>query len=227
MHRLQQIDLEIDSVTARSSEIEAILKDDRELIRSKKELATVESALKESRTKNRQAEHALQTQRDKISSTENKLYGGSVTNPKELQDLQMEAESLKRYLITLEDLLLESMVELEEIEGQQQSAVDRFGILEAQLPSSHAELIEEKNDNQTRLVVLATEREAALAGINHEDLAEYERLRSRLGGVAIATMGEGACEACGLAQAASIQQTIRSGSELVKCSQCNRILYSG
>ena len=139
----------------------------------------------------------------------------------------MESESLKRYLVTLEDQLLDSMVELEQIEREHHQALVDFELKEAKQIATHADLVEEKEEASSQLVRLETEREAALVGISAEDLVEYDKLRARLGGVALAIVVDGSCEACGLSQAASIQQTIRSGAELVKCSQCNRILYAG
>ena len=74
----------------------------------------------------REAEYAAQAQREKIEQTENSLYGGAVSNPKELQDLQMEAESLKRHLQTLEDRLLEVLLEQEELQEQRQSMTQQL-----------------------------------------------------------------------------------------------------
>jgi predicted nucleic acid-binding Zn-ribbon protein len=227
LHRLQQIDLEMDRLSARLAEIETILGDNQELLNSKKRLESANADLRESRQKNKAAEHAVQTQKEKVDATEKKLYGGTVTNPKELQDLEMESESLSRYLVTLEDQLLDSMVEFEEIEKEHQKALTDFELVEANQIATHSDLVEEQGEAAGSIQRLENEREAATVGISDGDLKEYDRLRARLGGVAVATMVEGACEACGLAQAASIQQTIRAGADLVKCSQCSRILYSG
>jgi predicted nucleic acid-binding Zn-ribbon protein len=227
LHRLQHIDLEIDRFKARSSEIESILQDNQELTNSRQRMEAVAVKLKECKANNKTAEHTVETQKEKIKATEGKLYGGTVTNPKELQDLQMESESLKRYLVTLEDQLLDTMVELEGIEEEHHQAVVDFELVEAKQIATHAKLVEEREEARTLILRLENEREAAVVGISDEDLLEYDRLRARLGGVAIAKLVDGACAACGLAQAASIQQTIRTGAELVKCSQCNRVLYSG
>ncbi|NIM05125.1 MAG: hypothetical protein GTN65_05800, partial [Armatimonadetes bacterium] len=62
----------------------------------------------------RRAKHEVEDQRLKIQKTDEALYGGSVANPKELEDLQMESEALKRYLETLEDRYLEAMLEQDE-----------------------------------------------------------------------------------------------------------------
>jgi predicted nucleic acid-binding Zn-ribbon protein len=71
------------------------------------------------------------------------------------------------------------------------------------------------------------EREAILGNISSEDLATYEKLKDRLRGIVVAEVVDGNCSICGVDLARSKLQDIQSGSELIRCSQCNRILYSG
>ena len=97
LYRLQEIDLALNENNARLEEIEEILQDSGELQKAYEGLDQSVSILQETQSALKGAEHAVETQRSKIEETENELYGGMITNPKELQDLQMEAESLKRY----------------------------------------------------------------------------------------------------------------------------------
>lgn len=227
LFRLQELDSEIDRSQIRIADIRTILEDDEERTRATQALQTAEAKLNEARTANSSAEHAVESQRQKIEQTDSTLYGGGVTNPKELQDLQMESESLRRYLQTLEERYLEAMLELDAAQEEFDTAQLHLSKIDARLEEQHSELSQEKETSEESIQNRQSEREAVLADISADDLELYENLRAKLGGIAIAKVQEDACAACGMDQARSKLQEIRSGTVLVRCSQCNRILYSG
>ena len=47
----------------------------------------------------------------KLDQNQSSLYGGKITNPKELQDLQIESDALHRKITDLEDKLIDLMIE--------------------------------------------------------------------------------------------------------------------
>ncbi|NIM06903.1 MAG: hypothetical protein GTN65_15080, partial [Armatimonadetes bacterium] len=110
LYRLQEVDLELDRIKGRLDEIKAILSESQELDQARIELEESLAHLKEAEAESRSAERFVASQRSKIEETDSKLYGGSITSPKELEDLQLEAMSLRRHLGTLEDRLLEAMM---------------------------------------------------------------------------------------------------------------------
>jgi predicted nucleic acid-binding Zn-ribbon protein len=227
LFRLQELDLDLDQCAQRVEEIQIILADNLEIQRLQQTLAENESDLKEIRMEHSQAEHEVSLQRTKIERTEKTLYDGSIRNPKELQERQQEAESLKRYLATLEDRLLEAMLKLDDAAAKAESAnSDLAQALEA-TEASHQNLIQELERLQAKIERLSDEREAALANIAERDQVLYNDLRERYKGLVIALVQEGSCNACGLQLAHSLQQSIRSGSEPIRCNQCGRILYAG
>ncbi len=227
LYRLQEIDLELDKLNVRLDEIESILQDSSEIRRLQGELAQSEAELRSRRNEAQSAEHSVESQRAKIASNEAKLYGGQIQNPKELQDLQAEQESLKRHLETLEDRLLEEML-------AQDEAQQTFDRLETELEQAgaarsvrHEQLIAEQAQVQQKQQDLLGAREAAVKTVEPDDLDSYQSLRERLNGIAIATLRDDSCSECGLTLSAATQQSVRSGNELVSCSQCRRLLYGG
>jgi predicted nucleic acid-binding Zn-ribbon protein len=227
LYRLQKIDLEIDKSNARLGEISEILADDQELEAAKKTHEMTEATLISNRASLQSAEGAVNSQRFKIEQTEKTLYSGSVQNPRELQDLQMESESLKRYLSTLEDRLLDAMVAHEDAEGEFENSTSQVERMEQLREVEHKELLKEQAYIMNDLIRLENDREAALAMVSPEDLKLYDNLRAKHSGRAVALLDGANCNLCGVSIGSSIQQKIRSGNELVQCSQCNRILYSG
>lgn len=227
LYRLQEIDLDLKRSHERILVIDEILSEDEEIQRAKALVDQRDQALSEARHANSSADHAVASQREKIEQTEKALYGGSITNPKELQDLQMESESLRRYLETLEDRYLEAMVSLEEAEKVHLEASEALDILQQKTSRQHSELSSEKEELIDKIARLDEERQVAMGGISQEDLALYDQLSKRLGGLALALLKDGVCNACGVELARSKQQEVKSGNELIPCSQCSRILYAG
>jgi hypothetical protein len=227
LFNLQEVDRSIAKARERIEAIEEQLEDDAAIQKALREVREAEAALTEVRSEHSSAEHAVQAQRSKIEQNESALYGGSVTNPKELEDLQMEQESLKRYLATLEDRLLEAMMELDDAEEAFENAEAELDLVKTQSAAKNADLVAEKQALENDIARLESEREASLANVSADDLNTYQKLRERFHGVVVAEVVGANCSICGLDLARSKMQEIQSGSELIRCSQCNRILYAG
>jgi predicted nucleic acid-binding Zn-ribbon protein len=227
LHRLQGIDLSVDRARSRLAEVEKLLGVSDAVREARAAHEQAGARLHAAQAAVKDAELAAETQRAKLENAERALYGGGVHNPKELQGLQADAESLRRHLVSLEDRLLEVMVGLEDREAQARRAADELSRAEAALISEQASLAGERSQLVARLSALEVEREAALAGVAEKDLALYARLRESMGGMALATLQDGSCGACGVGISAAEQQTVRNSSELFRCPQCGRILYAG
>ncbi|MEK6751710.1 MAG: C4-type zinc ribbon domain-containing protein [Chloroflexota bacterium] len=226
LFRLQQVDRQIDRARTQLETIRKTLENDVEL---KEALHRVETA----QTDNHRASHEMKyaesevdAQKIKIEHAESSLYGGTVKNPKELQDLQKDIASLKKYLVTLEESLLESMFKAETAENELQNAKNELEKIQARLGSEHGKLIEEQFTFFKHLERLTEEREAALAPIEINLLQIYEGLRQQKRGVAVAEIIDNACASCGTTVNASFQQNARSQKQLVNCPSCGRILFA-
>jgi predicted nucleic acid-binding Zn-ribbon protein len=227
LHRLQELDLELARSRERIDEIRLILEDDEAVVRTRAALDVAKEKQAEMRSNHSRAEHAVASQRSKIEQTEKTLYSGTVRNPKELQDRQQEAESLKRYLLVLEDRLLDEMIALEEADQRVRSASADLAEAEELFNSTHADLTAELEGLQSDITRLETEHEAALADVEARDLELYNELRERIGGHVVALAQDGSCSICGVDLSSSEFQTIRAGDEVTRCRQCGRILYAG
>ncbi|MBE0671985.1 MAG: hypothetical protein IH588_15490 [Anaerolineales bacterium] len=225
LFRLQQVDRQIDRARTQLDTIRQTLENDIEL---KSALQNVEI----SQTENHRISHAtkiaeaeVDAQKIKIEHAESSLYSGNVKNPKELQDLQKEIASLKKYLVTLEERQLESMMKAETADAELQDAKTKLEKIQARLGSEHGKLLEEQSALLKQLERLAEEREAALAPIESGLLQIYENLRRQKRGVAVSEIVDNACTSCGTTVNASFQQNARSQKQLVNCPSCGRILF--
>jgi predicted nucleic acid-binding Zn-ribbon protein len=227
LFRLQQIDSPIDQARARIKEIEIALNNNEELNKAQENVKAIEQFLQDARKSLRKTEEAVQDQRVKISQTESVLYGGKVRNPKELQDLQNDVTSLKRYLSVLEDRQLEAMIALEETELEHKKAIANLDETRARITEQQAGLRGELTQLKKNVERLEIERQVAATATNPADLTLYEHLRQTRRGVAIAKISSQACGACGALLTPALVQAANSPNQLVRCSSCGRILYIG
>jgi uncharacterized protein len=227
LYRLQMIDSEIDQICKLRAEIEKSIKSDKTIARAKLNLHKKDQALEDTRRPLRKVEDSVKSLRIKIETTENVLYGGKGRNPKELQDLQSENESLKRRMAALEEDQLEAMINLEQAEHDQKAAAKALSQAEAHFASQKAGLLGEYALQDERETKLNLEREAFAASISPENLFTYQNLREKKRGLAVASIEDKTCSACGTSlRPAEIQQT-HSTTKMASCSTCKRILYAG
>lgn len=227
LFRLQQVDSQLDTVRARLDEIAAILGEDETLKRARAEVESADGVKLAAKKELGRAEDEVKAQQIKIEHNQAALYGGRVTNPKELQDLQLEAEALKRHLASLEDGQLEKMLSLEEGHSALRTAQKALEEIETQRAQEHGELGKEQAQLKEEAQRLERERDAASSGIPDEDLQSYEKLRSSQAGLAVAKVRDKVCSACGTTLSSSLAQAARSPQELSRCTTCKRILYAG
>ncbi len=225
LHQLQELDTQRDRLQAEIRTLEARLADRSAIEAAEQALATAKTALERARQALRSAEAEAESVRQKIRRTEQALYGGQVRNPKELQDLQREAEALKRLLAVKEDAELEAMLAAEEAENAFQAAEARLRTLQQERLQLEARWNGDLATHRQRLTALNQRRQHLTATLPPEALATYERLRQNRGGLAVATATDGACDACGAPLTPDLLRAARSPDTLAFCRTCKRILY--
>jgi uncharacterized protein len=154
------------------------------------------------------------------------LYSGTVRAPRELQALQADIESIRRRQHDLEDRELDLMEQIEPLDKELAvHAASRAG-LEAARADLTARIAAAEADIDTELTTVVADRAAAAAALPAELSAEYERLRSRLGGIGAARLTGNRCEGCHLTLSAMEVDAIRHQppGAPVHCSECGRLL---
>jgi len=234
LFRLQQADTQIDRTQARLQTIQKSLEDDAELSLAKEQADTTNAICYSADQALKQAETGSQSQRIKIEQTEASLYGDKGYSPKELRDLQNDVASLKRHLITLEDIQLEAMLTAEKTLSAQQAAQAKLMAVQNHLAERNRNLHEEQIALQKELEKLLSERSAAAGPIPLDALRLYDQLRQRGSpgsstgqrrGIAVAVISENSCSACGSGLSAAQMQSSRASNQMALCPSCGRILY--
>ena len=226
LYRLQQVDSQMDHAHARLKVIQQTLDNDEELRSVTYQLATAETNLRNAEVLQSEIEREGEKQRTKIQQAEASLYGGLVHNPKELQDLQKDVASLKRHLDTLEERELGAMELAENAEKEVQRLNAELDRVKASRGDQFRSLTEEKDGLNRELERFSSERFAVVQNLATQTLNVYDQLRKQRRGIAVTTVSDSSCSACGTTLTPSQQQSARSTRQLFYCPSCGRILYA-
>jgi predicted nucleic acid-binding Zn-ribbon protein len=172
------------------------------------------------------ADQDVEQVRERTRRDQHLLDSGTVGDPKQLQSIQSELQSLARRQGELEDIELEIM---ERVEGARAAV---------------AQLTAERDQVAAERELLAGEVEGLLAGISAErsevdaqrvaiaesipqDLIElYDKIRVDHGGVGAAPLHRGRCEGCRMELPPNEIEAIREAPAdiVIRCEECRRIL---
>jgi uncharacterized protein len=226
LYRLQQVDTRLSHTRARVKAIQDALDNDEEIRSARAQARAAEEAGLRAESAMRGAEYETQAVRIKIQQAESSLYGGRVINPKELQDLQKDIESLKRQMVVLEDRELEAMIYAEKATEIQAEAQIVLRDAAAAAEIKMRDLLVEQQRFKAEIEGLEREREAIASGIDKPTLLEYDGLLSQKRGLAVATLSDDACGGCGAPLTPATRQAVHIAGQLVHCPSCGRLLYA-
>ncbi len=157
---------------------------------------------------------------------QDRMAQGLIANPKDLERMQGELESLQRRITSLEDDELEVMARLEDAEKDldalTQGVADADQRL-AELGSARDARFEQLDRD---LQAVAADRGPTVALIPDDLLALYDRLRASKNGVAVGALRARECSGCRLSLDPSELAAIRSApaDEVIRHEECQRIL---
>ncbi len=222
---LNEIDLAVDAHKARLAEIAEALREPVALVEARRGLARAESDLAHCSAVQTELEAAQNDAASKLARAETRLYGGSVRNPKELEDLQRDVAQLRRQLSQAEDNLLEALICSE---TAIQARAEQAALLEqltAELGRKQAALRAEQAQIKAKMPAELARQAAARQAVPAALLATYDSLRLRRRGRVVVRLDGEECSACLVAASPFSLEAARFGDDLVYCSNCGRLLW--
>ncbi len=172
------------------------------------------------------AERDVASVRDRAAHDQSLLTSGSVSNPKQLESLRMEVESLARRQSDLEDVELEILDRLDRAEQVVAQLEREREELTGELAEAEAARDREYAEIDAEIAEVQQSRQGNAAGLPADLIALYERLRSDNGGIGAAHLHRGRCEGCRLDLSPADKERMRQApaTEVVRCEECRRIL---
>jgi len=224
LYRLQLLDTELSEQLSKLREAQALLGETAELRSARRALKKASEELTTCGGRLRELEMDLRRVNDRIAATGDRLYGGRVTNPKELSGLQQDLDHSKRSREKLEDQVLTAMVVVEDCEKAVADATGRLADVQKAWQEQQESLTARLGRLQASIAALQDEREGVAASLGSGDLALYEELKRKKGGRAVVLLVGQMCQGCRVTVPTSKAQLVRIGIDLITCAHCGRIL---
>ncbi len=189
-------------------------------------LGRAETEVSDLEREQRKADADVEQVKARRLRNQQRIDGGTVGDPKQLQAMQHEIVALDKRISDLEDEELMVMERLESAQAERDrlavelSDIEKDGSEQLQARDSAVAVLTEKQQ-QAR-----AERAGLAADISADLLALYERLRAQLGGVGVGALHQKRCGGCQLNVGASELARFASApsDEVLRCEECNRIL---
>lgn len=226
---LQRVDTAIDRLRQRKADLpEQRILDEltTELEAVKAEHAVKKSELDAIALDQSRLEGEVSMIEDKIKHESERLYGGDISNPKELATIQAELDGLRRRKAHLEDQDLEVMERREGVESELSALTEKLDALTAQATEAEAARDTAAVEIETDLSGNEAERSTIAPEIPEELREMYEDLRAKKNGVGVAQLVGGVCRGCGVSLSpVALDEIKRSGDdEISRCENCRRLL---
>ena len=163
---------------------------------------------------------------ERLQSLDARSSSGEVASFRDQEALATEMGAVSRRKRELEDEELEIMEALEPHDAALASVVaEEEAVIESQRTLERQISLEEGEIDQ-EVAIVRENRVTAAAVVRPPLLAEYEKIRARLGGIGVAKVVHGNCSGCNLHLAATELDRLhhRVGDTLEHCEQCGRLL---
>lgn len=225
LYDLQELDLELDAKRQSLAKTLSCIGESDALLEGRAALERQRKKLEEMERLMRGLETDVDDARAKATAAGDRLYGGSVKNPKELVSLKEQVEGYNRKIKELEDRALDLMGEMEAEKGRITVKQQEAAAVEEEWKKEQALLLKEKEDIEAAIAKLESNRTEITSNINAANIKLYENLRGKRQGKAVARVEQGMCQGCRIVLPMNKLKQIKTGNALVQCGSCERILY--
>ena len=221
---LQNLDTRIEENRQARTKLQKHLSDDSALAAAKTAFEAAAQEEEGLRARLRSLELEVKGVEEQIRGVDRQLYGGKVTNAKELSGLERDEAMLKRNKGEIEDRML---VVMEQLETAHEQAAARRAAVDRATSARGSETVrdmEQLRQLEAAGAGLESERSALRPQISPADLQMYDGLYQAKKGRAVALIKGASCAACGVSVPSGVASRARVGDELTYCVNCGRIL---
>lgn len=194
--------------------------------RLRKELIAAQTIVSDLEREQAKADADVDLVRERSRKDRELLDSGSINDPKQLQSLESELQSLAKRQIDLEDIELEVMERLEgakaavvHLDNEVTVALAEVERLSGDVARAEAEIAEERAQVQA-------ERSSLANGVSAELLGLYDKIRADHSGRGAAALHRGRCEGCRIDLPPTEVAALKSAAEdeVLRCEECRCIL---
>jgi predicted nucleic acid-binding Zn-ribbon protein len=221
---LQKLDTERHDAERRlSEEPEKLTAIDARLEAARQAVAGAKERLAENQNTRRAGEKDVAMHQGRLSKFREQAM--AVKTNQEYHAVQHEIAFAQTEIKTLEDKLLEQMMEGDEL-GASVKAAEASLTAEQQAAQSEKQALAAEHEQLTATVKALTDARATLvAATAQEALAIFESVAKRRHGVAIAEARDGICTICHVRLRPQVFNSVLRNDQILQCDSCQRVLY--
>jgi len=224
LFELQQLDTELQNLLNTIDDTNYRLSVNQSLNTAINEFNTLQNRLSILQKKQKELDQDVASVAETVKKLKNKLYGGSIKNPKELMDIDQDLKGVQANLNNKEETLFDIMTEIEFISSTVNNQKQLVASIQTTWDSDKVNLSREKTEIEERITKLAHQRDNVAAEIDGQTLSLYNSIKVKRG-IAVVRVEMGRCQGCRVNLSVSELKQARTG--VIQCSSCGRILYAG
>jgi predicted nucleic acid-binding Zn-ribbon protein len=190
---------------------------------ARQHVATARERLSENQNARRAVEKDVAVHHGRLSKFREQLMG--VKTNVEYQAMQKEIGYAQTEVKTLEDKILEAMLEADELTGAVKRAEAALAEEEKAVAAEQKTLSAELAEVKSSLERISAERAELVAMLSPQLLSVFELVSRRRNGVAVAEARDGLWTICHVRLRPQVFNTVRRNQEIIQCDSCQRILF--
>jgi len=226
LHQVQLLDTQLSEQQSKLRESEGLLGESQELLKARRSYEKARSDCDTWTAQLKDLEFELHRLVERIAKTEERLYGGQVGNPKELNALQQDHEYLQRARGKLEEDVLLAMTHTEGCEERVATTSKALADVECSWRDEQCRLTTKVEGLRSKVATLKTKRQALVGTLSPADISMYEELVRLKGGRAVVLLVRQMCQGCRVTLPSGKAQAVRRSQDIVTCPNCGRILVA-
>lgn len=149
----------------------------------------------------------------------------AVKTNQEYQAIQKEIGFAQSEIKSLEDRVLEHMLEADEFSAALKRAETDLANEQKAVEADRRAVAAEHADLEASLERMTRERRDLVAAVDPLTLALFEQIARKRGGIAVAEARDGVCTICHVRMRPQVFNTVRRNDQIVQCDSCQRVLF--
>lgn len=215
--QIAELDKEVAALPRHIAEIE------KALDAHNRRLEADRAALIANQKERRRLEDDVKVHEQKISKLRDQMLQAKTNE--QYRAFQNEIDYAAREIRKAEDRILDLMGESEPLEANVKRAEVELKKQREHVESEKRRAQERTAADEQQLATLRAQRNEAAASMDPRLVRDYERIRRKWHGSAVAEALEGRCSACQIAMRPQFWQDLRRGDQIMFCESCGRFLF--
>lgn len=226
LHAVHKIDLVLADIRTKAAALDPGRAIQAQIVKLQAESDELEKAAHALHAEQIDLELRQKSLTDKQKKLDRELFGGSVVNPREVETMQKEIDSIKRQVSEMDELLLGFMERVPPAKSEAAEAAKRLEAEKKKLAEHQKQVLASKQQLESKFKEVSAMRPGAVRDIPAALLEKYESIRKKHGGIGMTEAGKnGRCAQCGTGLPTKIIEAAKDG-RVVACESCHRIVYA-